>query len=137
MLVINNAVRIPLDEINLSAIRAQGAGGKNVNKVSSAIHLQFNVVESSLPDDLKQSVLKLRDHRITKEGVIVIKAQRFRTQESNREDALKRLKALIVSASFKPKPRRPTAPTRSSQRKRMDKKTQRGQLKQLRSKLTD
>jgi len=126
---------IPLDDIQFSAIRAQGSGGQNVNKVSSAIHLHFNIGASHLPEDVKTACLELRDHRITKEGVVVIKAQRFRTQELNREDAIKRLRDLIQKAMRKDKPRKATRPTRSSQKKRLDSKTIRGKTKSLRGRI--
>lgn len=137
MLTISNQVTIPDTELEFSAIRAQGAGGQNVNKVSSAIHLRFDIRASSLPDFYKERLLKMRDHRITRDGVIVIKAQRFRTQEKNREDAVQRLQALIRKSAITQKARRATKPTRSSQKKRMDSKTKRGRLKALRGKIQD
>lgn len=135
MLQISNAVSIPDEELELQAIRAQGAGGQNVNKVSSAIHLRFDIATSSLPEFYKERLLALKDSRISKEGVLVIKAQQFRTQEKNREDALQRLKTLILDATKVQKTRRPTKPSRNSQKKRMDKKNQRGQIKSLRGKV--
>lgn len=131
----SSKIGIPDSEIEISAIRAQGSGGQNVNKVSSAIHLRFDIGVSSLPDVYKERLLKLRDQRITREGVVVIKAQQYRSQEKNRAEALRRLYELVDSITELPRERKPTKPTRSSQKKRLQSKTQRGQLKIMRKKL--
>jgi len=135
-LSISARVSIPLAEIELTAIRAQGAGGQNVNKVSSAIHLRFDILASSLPEFYKDRLLTLRDQRLSKEGVIVIKAQRYRTQEKNREEALQRLQQLIRSVAVTPKKRTPTKPTRRSQQRRLDSKNKHGRQKALRGKVS-
>jgi len=125
---------IPTDEVELTAVRSQGPGGQNVNKVSSAIQLRFDVGASSLPSELKERVLALRDHRLTKGGVVVIKSQEHRSQDMNRMAALLRLHDLLELAALVQKPRKPTRPTRSSQVKRVESKVKRGQTKALRGK---
>jgi ribosome-associated protein len=127
---------IDLNEVEFNAIRAQGPGGQNVNKVSSAVHLRFDIVNSSLPEHIKERLLAMRDQRITKDGVVVLKAQQSRSQEANKEEALRRLQELVDSVKVLPTVRRPTKPTRSSQRKRLDGKAKDGERKQLRGKVS-
>jgi len=137
MLIITAHLSLPLDEIEFTAVRSQGAGGQNVNKTSTAAHLRFDVLASSLPDDCKQRLLAQRDQRISSDGVIVIKAQSSRSLENNRNDALDRLRELIARAAIVPRKRKATKPTRSSKLKRLDGKTKRGALKAMRRNLDD
>jgi len=128
---------IPENEVEISAVRAQGAGGQNVNKVSNAIHLRFDVRASSLPDAVKERLLKLSDQRITRTGIVVIKAQQHRSQDMNRAEALARLHELVRAAAYVPKKRRPTKPSRSARKKRLEGKVLRGRIKALRGKVVD
>jgi len=137
MIIISHQVSIPINEVEFTAIRAQGSGGQNVNKVSTAIHLRFDIKASTLPAFYKEQLLQLSDSRITANGVIIIKAQSHRSQEKNKEDAITRLQDLVKSVSIIRKKRRPTKPSKSSQRKRLDKKTKHSNKKALRSKPFD
>ncbi|MBE9140907.1 aminoacyl-tRNA hydrolase [Nodosilinea sp. LEGE 07088] len=137
MLQITKRTAIPLSDIELSAVRSQGAGGQNVNKVATAIHLRFDIGASSLSPLYKERLLNLNDSRITKDGVVIIKAQQHRTQEQNKEDALNRLKELVQSVTVTPKKRKPTKPSKGSQKKRLDGKTKRSQLKAQRGNIRD
>ncbi len=135
MIFISTTISLNDYEVEINAIRAQGAGGQNVNKVSSALHLRFDINASSLSDANKQRLLASNDSRISKEGVLIIKAQQFRTQEKNKSDAFERLQQFIIKATYISKPRRPSKPSKNARRKRMDKKTQRGRTKSLRGKV--
>ncbi len=137
MIEINHHIAIDESEIDVQAIRSQGAGGQNVNKVSSAVHLRFDIKTSSLSDDQKQSLLQFNDQRITSDGVVVIKAQEHRSQIKNRQDAIGRLCALIRQATTKPKKRRPTRPTKASKERRLKSKTVRSSVKKMRGKVEE
>jgi len=138
MLKIDENLSIPLQEIAVSAIRSQGAGGQNVNKVSSAIHIRFDVrASAAFSDEVKERILRVKDRRLSKEGIIVIKSQRYRSQDKNRSDALEKLAEMIRKALVRRKPRKRTKPTKKSQEKRLDEKTKRGRLKESRGKITE
>jgi ribosome-associated protein len=138
MLKINDTLSIPLQEISISAIRSRGAGGQNVNKVSTAIHIRFDVrASTAISDEDRERLLKIKDRRLSKDGVIVIKSQRYRSQDKNRSDALERLAEMIRKALVVEKPRKATKPSKKSRRKRLDEKTRRGRLKESRGKVSE
>ena len=134
---IKGKLSIPLDEIGLNAVRSSGAGGQHVNKVSTAIHLRFHILNSSLPDAIKERLLNLNDNRITSDGIVIIKARGKRSQLKNRDEALMRLKEIILSVMTVPKKRKSTKPSAASKKKRLDSKTKHGQTKALRRKISE
>jgi ribosome-associated protein len=137
MATVKSPTPIPESEVEVTAVRAQGAGGQNVNKVSSAIHLRFDIRNSSLPEDHKERLLSLSDQRITRDGVLVIKAQTHRSQDMNRAEAMGRLQELVDSVAEPPRPRRPTKPTLASKRRRLEAKNLRSQVKVLRGRISE